>query len=653
MTTRPRQSLLANIALSLGVSLACLLVVEGLSRWGERRAPPATVARYLWDWDAMWGGDFYTIHADACGWPPDEEFNRDGLRDRTHPVEKLEGVWRVAVLGDSVTLGAGIPAGQAFPQALERRLTLAGRRIEVLNVALWGWSTRQERYAYERLARRYRPDQVLLAVCLNDLAELQNNLTRPPVWLTALHGRSALVRRLVGAGRREIAEVEELFVTPESGKVRSAYERFFAEVRLLRAAVERDGASLALVVFPFRFQVRPGGSPPRAQERIVSFCRSEGLRVLDLLPALTAGGEAAFVDYDHLSAYGARLTAQALEGSGWWPEGYSNAADLEAVLGQGAGTTPNVAVLERALASPEIESRRAASWGLAVLSGQEATRGRLLTRALQNDGSSAVRAAAARGLRRLGEAGRETRPSLFAALEDSSENVRYEAAQALAGVRPQGPRDLVALRAAFRGRDPYTRAFAAWSLGRLGSEAAVAVPELTAALLAGDPARAAIERALGEMGEAARQAVPVLTGSLTAGSARQRANAARALGRLGPVAAPAGATLATRLDDENPRVRLEAARALGRIGAPARPARARIVRLLAEDEAAVVRVAAARALAVLGDDPEARVALERARQDADRRVARQAGLALRVLTGETTQAHDAPDVPDEVDAAGE
>ena len=61
-----------------------------------------------------------------------------------------------------------------------------------MNVGLWGWSTRQERLAYERIARRYRPDQVLLGVCLNDIPELQNNLARPP----ALAGRAL---RAIGA----------------------------------------------------------------------------------------------------------------------------------------------------------------------------------------------------------------------------------------------------------------------------------------------------------------------------------------------------------------------------------------------------------------------------------------------------------------------
>ena len=70
----------------------------------------------------------------------------------------------VVFLGDSVTLGDQIKPEEAYPQVL-RGAALARRagRVEVFNVALWGWSTRQERIAYERIARKYRPDQVVLA----------------------------------------------------------------------------------------------------------------------------------------------------------------------------------------------------------------------------------------------------------------------------------------------------------------------------------------------------------------------------------------------------------------------------------------------------------------------------------------------------------
>ncbi len=260
-----KRGLLVNLSLSLVVSLVFMAALEGLARVVERAkpAPPEReVADYIWDWDAKMPGGFYVMRSEAVGWPPYQEFNGDGLRDRTRAHEKAPGFWRVAVLGDSVTLGADLKAYEAYPQLLEARLQAEGRRMEVMNVGLWGWSTRQERIAWHRIARGYDPDQAILAVCLNDIPELHNNLTRPPGWVVWLHRRSALVRLLVNAEGREIENVERLFLSPDDPRVLEAMEGFFEEVRTLRREVEADGAEFAMVVFPFRFQVSEGAPVP-------------------------------------------------------------------------------------------------------------------------------------------------------------------------------------------------------------------------------------------------------------------------------------------------------------------------------------------------------------------------------------------------------
>jgi HEAT repeat protein/lysophospholipase L1-like esterase len=622
-----RRSLIVNLGLSLVVTLALLAVLEGAGRLLETGGRERAVAKYLWDWREMWGRDFYTIHADATGWPPQQEFNRDGLRDRAHTIEKAERTWRVAILGDSVTLGAGIARRDAFPQVLERRLRGRGRRVEVMNVALWGWSTRQERLAYERIARRYRPDAVILAVCLNDIPELQNNLTRPPRWLAWLFERSAFVRVVTNAEGREIRSVEELFEEPSSRRVEEAFDRFFAEVRLLREAARADRATCQVLVFPFRFQVRAGAPPPRAQERITTFCRAAGIPVMDLLPTLSGVGDAAFFDYDHLSREGARVVAREIEQSGWLPEGFSDAAIVRDLVAREGGIRPNLALLAKALGADEDAVRMAAAWGLSRLKGDRATRAARLSAALQEDSSAGVRAEAARGLGRMRVEEPDVRSALFEALADPHEVVRFEVAHALAVVSPDPEEDLDALLAAFESEDESVRAFAAWSLGRLGPDAAPAVPVLTRALRRGDPARAAIERALAEMGGAAAEAVPSLLAGLDAPLPQRRAGAARALGRLRGRAAPAVPALLARLEDEDARVRAEAARALGRIGGPARVAIPQLIARLSDDSARV-RALAARALGHIPGAEGARPALERASRDGDRKVMREAAAAL-------------------------
>ena len=63
--------------------------------------------------------------------------------------------------------------------------TMAGLGIRQvgLNREL-GFFPQQQVIAYQRVARKYRPDQVLLGVCLNDIPELTSNLNPPPAQLS-------------------------------------------------------------------------------------------------------------------------------------------------------------------------------------------------------------------------------------------------------------------------------------------------------------------------------------------------------------------------------------------------------------------------------------------------------------------------------------
>jgi HEAT repeat protein len=520
--------LLANLALSLVASALLLAGLESLARSTETRAPKAEVAEYLWDWEKQWEGDFYTVGSNAAGWPPTQEFNADGVRDRAHPEDKLEGGWRVAILGDSVTLGAGVEAGEAYPQVLQSLLDAEGQRVDVMNVALWGWSTLQERYAYQRIARRYRPDQVILGVCLNDLAELQNNLSRPPPWLAWLHQRSALVRLVVNAEGREIGSVEELFSEPEAPRVKQAFERFFTELSALRDLVAKDGAAFSVLVFPFRFQLEATAPVPSAQRRILAFCEEQGIHCIDFLEPIRKAGPAAFVDYDHLSADGARLVASQIKASGLIP---ARPATPTLLMGRDVGDA-----LTAALADPQ----------------------------------APVRAAAAVALGLRGASARAAAGALFERLGDPRQAVRWVAAQALYRIGLDAGEDVKRLTAALASDDPYVRSFAAWSLGGMGEAAAPALPALIEAYRTEErEGRGAAVSALGQLGSLAGAAVPALTEGLRNPANHRRWSAARALGRMGAFAKPAVPALVIALRDANEHVRTYAAQALGRLGVDA------------------------------------------------------------------------------------
>jgi HEAT repeat protein len=596
-----------NLGLAAATSLVFVGGLELLARAFDRPPPAAAPwADYIWDWREKMSGDFYVIRSEAVGWPPWEEINADGLRDRTHPEERPPGRARLVALGDSVTLGAGIEPVEAYPQRLEALLRREGRLVDVMNVGLWGWSTRQERLAYERIVRRYRPDRVVLGVCLNDLPELQNNLARPPEWLAALFRGSALVRRLVNAPGREIQNVEQLFEQAEAPRVREAYARFFAEVGELRELVRKDGAAFGVAVFPFRFQVLPGAPAPLAQRAIADYCRREGIAFLDLLPALLPLGDAGFVDYDHLSAKGAMRVAEEIAASELVPRSPNQREVLAAR--HPAGPPDLVA----ALRDGDDQVRVAATWALEqaaaetsrpggnTLAGESAVDAARLVEALRKalrDPSPSVRSGAARALGALGQAAAAATASLFEGLGDGVQDVRWQAALALSRIGLEAPAAVKPLARALGSDDPYVRGFAAWSLGNLGQAAADAVPALVAALARDDGyGRGGAAAALARMGPAAAAAVPALLEGLRSPDGDRRWKAARTLGRLGPAAREAMPFLAEALRDPNEHVRRHAARALGRLG-PLSPQAAAALQRTTGDPDAEVRKEATAALA--------------------------------------------------------
>jgi HEAT repeat protein/lysophospholipase L1-like esterase len=657
---------LPPLAPNLLLSAATLIVVggaaEGLGRLLERERPaPPPVAEYITDWG---GSEFVTLKSAASGWPPWEDYNSDGLRDREHAVEKPPGVRRVACLGDSVTLGYGIRPREAWPQVLEDLLDARGQRAEVFNVAFGGWSTRQELIAYRRLARKYRPDQVLLGICLNDVPEMQNNLTRPPRFVRALYRSSALVRAVVGARRREIASVEELFRDPTSPKVKDAFRLMFDDIRALKADVRADGGRLAVVVFPFRFQVRLGAPAPSAQRTIGEFCAAEGLPYLDALPVLRELGDAAFIDYDHFSPAGARRVAEAVADAGlldlegdaapgraWSPprvaaatagkpvpallaslrsaDSGERAAAARALGNRAAEPASAVPALHGALADPTPEVRASAVWALGGFGAAAASAVAAISARLTDD-DAAVRAGSAWALGQIGPAARPVTAALVTLLEDPEESVRWRAGEALAAVAPEPAVCLEPLRRIAADPGRRGRAQAAAVLGQLGPAAAPAVPALVSAL---DDTRSDVRAraawALGRIGPAAAPAVPALVRMI--GDPDNGWRAVDALGGIGPDAAAAVGALTEALTQPSGSIRWRAAQALGRLGESAAPAAPGLVRAL-EDGEENVRLAAARALARLSVEPSlARAPLLRVLADPDSRVRAAAARALRRL----------------------
>lgn len=92
---------------------------------------------------------------------------------QNHTAKKPEGVYRVAVIGDSYSFAPFMQYDDAFSKKLERMLNLgaSGRKVEVINYGISGYSTTHEVDLAKRAVAE-QADLVILQITLND-AELK------------------------------------------------------------------------------------------------------------------------------------------------------------------------------------------------------------------------------------------------------------------------------------------------------------------------------------------------------------------------------------------------------------------------------------------------------------------------------------------------
>lgn len=92
--------------------------------------------------------------------------NSRGLRDKEYPLEKAPDTFRVAVVGGSFTMGAGVRIEETFHSRLEDRLNgeSDGVNYEFINFGVAGYTIKNKLLVLEHKVQQYDPDLVLFVL---------------------------------------------------------------------------------------------------------------------------------------------------------------------------------------------------------------------------------------------------------------------------------------------------------------------------------------------------------------------------------------------------------------------------------------------------------------------------------------------------------
>lgn len=207
-----------------------------------------------------------------------------GLRDVERRAEKPPGVARVLMLGDSFVEGVQVPLESTLTRRLERALDgTGGRRVEVWNCGVAGYSTGQELLYLTEVAARFHPDLVVLCFLSgNDVTD------QVPALATSLRNRPFFrLARDPAAGDTDLV-LDRSFLRPDPAPIGwlRLHSRLFGWVSARRRAIQtnqrvRDEAGSTL---PASFQIyaeRPDSLWSLAwtlSERLIVATRDEATR---------------------------------------------------------------------------------------------------------------------------------------------------------------------------------------------------------------------------------------------------------------------------------------------------------------------------------------------------------------------------------------
>lgn len=281
------------------------------------------------------------------------QINSAGQRDREHRIDKPGNVYRIAVLGDAFSEGMQVALDRTYwallPELLASCGFQPGKRVEVLNFGVRGYSTAQAYLTLETTALRYRPDLVLLQFSNgNDVRDnsyaLDPKKGKRPFFVLDEQGRLRLddsfasagayasrasfsrkvLRKLaehsrvlqLARGARNVALVErahagsapsetglepEVLAAPREAPWKEAWRITEGLIAQMGRLAMRNGARLAVLTVPYAMQVHPDAAQREAllvkygvadlaypERRVASFAEQNGIPAIMLGPQMQA-----------------------------------------------------------------------------------------------------------------------------------------------------------------------------------------------------------------------------------------------------------------------------------------------------------------------------------------------------------------------------
>jgi lysophospholipase L1-like esterase len=289
------RSALLNLSVLTGAVLLCCLVMEGSLRIMFARSLDFSMEMWKYAVELkrpVADPSLSFVHApgrSALLMGVQMDINSSGHRDREYVQPKPPGVFRIVMLGDSTTLGWGVPAEQTVAKILEEKLNRSGMsgnsRFEVINAGVGNYNTVQEVAHYLTVDRAFQPDLVILQYFINDAEPV------PTEGQPALLGRSYLAAFAISrldalmrfSGLRPNWKDHYAGLYRDDSPGLQAAKEALAR---LAAVMQQDGTKLLVTILPELHQINRDYPFVAQHEQIKKAVTASGVPVMDLIDGL-------------------------------------------------------------------------------------------------------------------------------------------------------------------------------------------------------------------------------------------------------------------------------------------------------------------------------------------------------------------------------
>lgn len=179
-----KKSLVINLLILAVVIIIFLFLLEGFFRVsGMCKIAPEKTGNLLNFYEKTNDSLIFKFKPNSEGYLIGKyvKINSQGFRDYEYSLNKGNGTYRIAVVGDSITFGWGVSLEDSYPKLIEKALNKS-RKIEVLNFGFPGYVSSQELPLIQEKVLDYKPDMIILGHFLGSLDKPWNLFdTKTPI----------------------------------------------------------------------------------------------------------------------------------------------------------------------------------------------------------------------------------------------------------------------------------------------------------------------------------------------------------------------------------------------------------------------------------------------------------------------------------------